>query len=111
MKSEAEVVAECVAWLRERGWIARRNHVGAFQPVSGGSIVRMGETGECDWRFIKAKHGECVLYMEVEFKRPGKKPRPEQLEYLAKRKHQGFRATWADSLEMLQAWYTEAGYE
>lgn len=111
-QTENEVVAECIAWLRERGWVARRQHVGTFQPISGGAPVRMGENGECDWRCFRAAHGKCIEYFEWEAKSPGKKPRPDQLEYIAKRRHQGFNATWADSLEMLQEWYFEvAGYE
>ena len=112
MKSETAVTAECIAWLRERGWIARRQHVGTFQPISGGAPVRMGENGECDWRCMRALPGHCTEMFELEMKASGKKPRKEQYEYLAKRRHQGFNATWVDSLEMLQRWYfDEAGYE
>jgi hypothetical protein len=109
--TENEVTAECIGWLREKGWLCRRQHVGAFQPVSGGAITRMGEEGEADWRCLRAAHGKCIEYFELEFKATGKQPRPKQREYAAKRKHQGFNATWTDSLEKLKAWYSEAGYQ
>ena len=75
--------------------------------MSGGAPVKMGEAGECDWRCMRVSHGEYVQYFELELKAPGKKPRPDQYEYMAKRTHQGFNATWCDSLEMLKAWYAE----
>ena len=108
--TEKEVTAACIGWLRERKWICRRQHVGAFQPVSGGAIVRMGEEGECDWRCFRAKGSGYIEYFELEFKATGEKPRPKQREYMAKRAHQGFEATWADSLESLKDWYRGRGY-
>ena len=110
MQSEREVVHDCIGWLRSQGWICRRQHVGSFQPVSGGAVVRMGEEGECDWRCMRKGGGDCVEYFELEMKAFGKRPRLKQLEYMAKRRHQGLHATWADSLEMLQLWYREAGF-
>ena len=109
-QSEREVVGDCIGWLRSQGWICRRQHVGSFQPVSGGAVVRMGEEGECDWRCMRKRGGDCVEYFELEMKASAKRPRLKQLEYMAKRRHQGLHATWADSLEMLQLWYREAGF-
>lgn len=108
--TEAEVTSECITWLRSLGWICRRQHVGAFQPISGGAVTRMGEEGECDWRCMRAKGGAYIEYFEVEFKATGKEPRPKQREYIAKRTHQGFNATWCDSLEALKRWYKGVGY-
>ena len=105
--NERQVTNDCIEWLRSLGWICRRQHVGTFQPMSGGAPVKMGEAGECDWRCMRVSHGEYVQYFELELKAPGKKPRPDQYEYMAKRTHQGFNATWCDSLEMLKAWYAE----
>ena len=110
MQSEREVVHDCIGWLRSQGWICRRQHVGTFQPVSGGAVVRMGEEGECDWRCMRKQGADCVEYFELEMKASGKKPRAKQLEYMAKRRHQGLHATWADSLDMLRKWYQEAGF-
>lgn len=111
MQSEREVVHDCISWLRREGWICRRQHVGTFQPVSGGAVVRMGEEGECDWRCMRKRGPDCVEYFELEMKASGKRPRVKQVEYMAKRRHQGLHATWADSLEMLRKWYQEAGFE
>lgn len=108
--TEREVTSACIDWLRARGWICRRQHVGAYQPVSGGAIVRMGEEGECDWRCMRAKAGSYIEYFELELKATGAKPRDKQRQYMAKRAHQGFNATWVDSLEALQTWYGEVGY-
>jgi hypothetical protein len=108
--TENEVTAACIGWLRKRGWICRRQHVGSFQPLSGGAIVRMGEEGECDWRCLRARGGAYIEYFELEMKATGKSPRPKQREYIAKRIHQGFNATWVDSLEALKKWYAGVGY-
>jgi hypothetical protein len=97
--SENEVEAEIISWLRAGGWICRRQHVGVFRTMDGRKL-RLGELGECDWRCMKAVDGAKVKYFELECKATGKTPEPEQREYIAKRRHQGFIAIWADSLEM-----------
>lgn len=104
---ERQTTADCIEWLRDRGWICRRQHVGTFQPISGGAPTKMGEQGECDWRCMRAANEKHIEYFELELKATGKKPRPDQFQYMAKRQHQGFKVTWADSLEMLQAWYDQ----
>ena len=106
VQNERETTYKAISWLRSQGWICRRNHVGLFT-TQYGSPIKIGEVGSCDWYCIRASDGKCIQYMEVEFKGSGKKPRKEQREYIAKRTHQGFNATWADSLEMLKAWYEE----
>ena len=105
--TEAQVTNACIGWLRARGWICRRQHVGGYQPISGGPVVRMGERGECDWRCMRVSHDRRIDYFELEMKATGKQPRQEQYEYMAKRTHQGFNATWANSLDMLKLWYME----
>lgn len=89
-----------------KGWICRRNHVGVFQ-TQYGKPIRIGEPGSCDWICIRASDGRKAEYAEIEFKASGKKPRKDQYEYMAKRTHQGFNATWCDSIDMLKAWYAE----
>lgn len=103
--NEKQITNDCIEWLRSKNWICRRQHVGTFKPMSGGAPVTMGENGECDWRCMRAAHGKTVEYFELEMKAPGKKPRPDQLEYMAKRTHQGFNVVWADSLNVLKKWY------
>lgn len=103
--SERQVTNECIEWLRSIGWICRRQHVGTFQPMSGGAPVRMGEAGACDWVCFRALPDRTADYLELELKALGKRPRPDQYEYMAKRTHQGFHATWCDSLDMLKKWY------
>lgn len=105
-KLERETTHEAITWLRSKDWICRRQHSGLFM-TQYGTPIRMGENGECDWRCMRAKVAEYVEYFELEMKRPGEKPEDEQLEYMAKRTYQGFNATWADSIEMLQRWYKD----
>lgn len=104
--TEREVVHECIEWLRGQGWICRRQHVGLFMTQQG-TPIRLGEVGESDWRCIRPKGGNYAEVFELEMKAPGKKPKPEQLEYMAKRRHQGLQATWASSLTMLKDWCRE----
>lgn len=105
--TEAQVTKDCIGWLRARGWICRRQHVGGYQPLSGGPIVRMGEEGECDWRCMRVIKAGNVEYFELEMKATGREPKPHQREYIAKRIHQGFNATWTDSLDKFKLWYME----
>lgn len=104
--NERQVVSDCIKWLRKKGWICRRQNVGLFLTQQG-TPIRLGEVGEPDWRCMRPKGGNYVEYFELEAKRPGKTPGDKQLEYMAKRKYQGFVCTWADSLPMLQAWYRD----
>jgi len=105
-QSENDVEVEIISYLRAQGWICRRQHV--ILPAynkAGVCVGNVGEEGECDWRCMKRAGIGGTLdtqYLEVEVKRPNKKPKKKQPEYLAKRKAQGFIAVWADSLEMFR---------
>jgi len=105
--TEREVTNDCITWLRSMGWTCRRQHVGTFAPVSGGAPITVGTPGECDWVCRKPATATTAYLFELELKATGKKPRKDQHEYMAKRIHQGFLATWADSLEMLKEWYDD----
>lgn len=106
-QSEREVTADCIGWLRSQGWTCRRQHVGTFQPITGGSPVKIGEGGESDWICRKPATPTTAYLFELELKATGKRPRSDQFEYMAKRIHQGFLATWADSLDQLKEWYAD----
>lgn len=92
---EGLVTNECVAWAQSQGWRPDRNHVGTFYTKYGGT-VHIGRNGQPDWRFVK---GNPDRYFECEFKAPGKKPRKDQIEYMAILKHLGIKVFWADSLD------------
>lgn len=103
-QSENDVEAECIGWLRKQGWIVRRQHSGVFY-TRDGRPLKIGETGECDWRAFKGGDARGKLhqqYFELEVKATGKKPSKAQREYILKRLHQGVVAIWADSLDNMQ---------
>lgn len=97
--TENEVEYQIVSWLREQGYIVRRQHVGVYRTLDH-RTVRIGDLGECDWRaFRSLRDGLACEYLEFEAKATGRKPAPKQREYMAKRKHQGIVCICADSLE------------
>ena len=103
-QTENEVEAECIGWLRKQGWIVRRQHSGVFY-TRDGRPLKVGETGECDWRAFKGGDARGILhqqYFELELKATGKKPSKAQRNYMTKRMHQGVLAFWADSLDSMQ---------
>ena len=99
MQSESEVVKECVEYMHRCGWRPKRNHVGTFYTRTG-APVHMGDKGEPDWTFTHPT--QPAIW--VEMKATGKQPRPEQLEFIAKLKHLGYRATWVDSVAGVKEW-------
>lgn len=103
--SENEVERDIIGFLQQQtpAWIIDRNHVGLFFNRIG-TPIKMGRKGQCDWRAMRAGQ-----YFEFEVKAPGEKPKPAQYEYMALREYQGIVVTWADSLEMFERWYREAG--
>jgi hypothetical protein len=103
--TENEVEAGIVRFLRERGWVVDRNHVGGMF-TRDGRPMKIGRNGQCDWRAARDRK-YSPHYLEVEIKATGKKPAPAQREYMALRSHQGILVTWADSLEMFARWYNE----
>ena len=103
-QTENEVEADVVGWLRKRGWIVRRQHVGTFY-TSSGIPISIGETGACDWWGVRAVSHGYAEYIEIEIKATGKRPSKKQGEYMALRKHRGFTCIWADSLEIFEKKY------
>lgn len=103
MQSEAEVVKQCVEYMHKLGWRPKRNHVGTFYTRQGVPI-KIGEKGEPDWLFTHPAHPAIWL----EFKANNGRPKPEQIEFLAKLRHFGYHAEWTNSLcvlkIILQSW-------
>jgi hypothetical protein len=89
--------------LSANGYVNLRMHVGLFRGWHGTSIVRVGEVGMPDWlslcpisgaggpRRVKAIWWEC--------KAPGRKPRPEQLEWLDRHHRCGFTTAWFNQFD------------
>lgn len=100
-RSERDVTANIVNFLRAEGWAMRRKNVGLFYTKDGRG-QRIGTPGEPDWEAIRGGQ-----HFDVEMKAPGRKPEPAQLEYIARFNAIGNVATWADSFEMFEKWYRE----
>jgi hypothetical protein len=108
-QTENEVEDEIVTFLRREGWIVRRQHSGLFY-TRDGRPIKIGEIGECDWRAMRPTDSiRRVEHLEIEVKATGQRPGKAQRQYIAKRRHQGFAACWADSLKMLQTYMREVG--
>ena len=99
-RTENDVECNVMLFLTARGWLLRRKHVGLFYTADRRPQV-IGKRGECDYYAVHPKLG----YVEIEVKRPGGKPGPAQLEWMARMRHFGFRAIWVDGVAALEDWY------
>ena len=118
------VKQQILDFMKAHGWIEKRMHVGTYTPyrmllmleeaLARGAnmkaeiekakhqIIRIGKEGDADWRFEKPIPGDprkAHLCCYVEMKGPGKRPKPEQVEWLARRNATGTPATWADGYD------------
>jgi hypothetical protein len=100
-------------FLQYRGWVVTRNQVGLyvsfreFAAVRAGQgagmkviPVRIGEKGMPDWRaqrIVPKTFKVEQFYFET--KGPGRKPSPEQIEWIRKANAVGFLATWFDDFD------------
>lgn len=87
----------CMEWLRWRGYGVWRQNTGGMVNASG-QHVRFNVSGWPDVLAIKAGHS-----VFVEVKRPGEKPRPEQVEVHAELRHYGATVLVATSTDDLEA--------
>ena len=99
--TETEIRNTCLAWLNTLpGCRFFKRNTGAVTipatETTKARFVRFNETGMVDiWGvFPGGKH------VEIEIKRPGKKPTEEQYRYLAEMLTCGCIVYWADSIEM-----------
>ena len=108
---EKEVQTDVLKWLNECGFIwAWRRNVGAMpMPQRGGSPrwVSFGQKGMSDVEgvIILTLPGDdypLAVHLEVEVKRPGQKPTPHQMAWLAAHATAGSVAVWADSVPVLE---------
>ena len=100
----------CKAWRQNTGVKAYKDRQGRKR------LVKYGVTGQSDVTGLI--HG---IRLEVEVKRPGKKPTSDQDDWLVMIQQQGGISTWADSLEKLVAfmkneyqvrgWHWRKGFE
>jgi len=99
---ESRVQARILEYLARRGWRSHKLHAGRFKTLDG-RIFWGEEEGTPDRIFVRAWPRAGVLYLEL--KATGETPSALQADKLAKLRAQGFHATWADSIESLDAWY------
>ncbi len=115
------VEAQIVGFLRLRRWIVKRQHVGKHVPL--GFLLRMlergritkadvfravvdvGEKHAADWRAERSAGGGLMQVLYVEVKAPGRKPSPEQADWIERVRLTGALATWSDSIDDFESWY------
>ena len=112
--TEAQVTDQCIEMLEWGGWLCKRQHVGTFQSVGGGKRhVSMGERGDPDYevsrRYDPSTVGVNIQKFYIEFKAPGKKPRPDQLAMHALLSSLGFEVCVCHGIDELRAWMGERG--
>lgn len=81
--------------LCRRGHIVHRTNSGVFYTRTG-QPVRIGVPGMSDLQGHRNPDGRC-FYLEI--KKPGEKPRENQLRFLDAMRSTGAIAGWADSVE------------
>lgn len=92
---ERDVQRLIVDYCKAHSIFVQRRNVAGVQKLSGNRYVQLGKRGQADlWGILRGVHWEC------EVKRPGEKPKPDQVEWLTDCAQAGARAFWADSLEM-----------
>ena len=110
---EQDVQADIFTLLSYRGFRIFRRNTGAMtidaDPEHGkrGRYIKFSETGAAD---LTGRHKTTGRTIEVECKRPGEKPSPEQYAWLDLAKVDGCIAFWADSVPMCDAKLREYGY-
>jgi hypothetical protein len=105
---ERDVAAPMIDFLRVMGANPKRKNVGKFKlaytskktGIAKFRWVCFGDPGECDWQWIvpdgSGRHGE------MEAKRPGEWPTPEQINYMIYMNSLGCIAFWADDLDQVR---------
>lgn len=102
--TENNVEAGATDFWEVTGWTVLRNHVGVFRSLDGHRVIRLGTAGMTDYLALKPCGGR-VLAVWTEIKRPGEKPRADQLEWMAARRNEGFEAQWFDDAAVLAKWF------
>ncbi len=119
---ENVVEGQIKSFLEARGWLCIRRQVGTFaalgillatldkgQPITREllyrNLVRIGQKGDADWIAVRRKavqEGQVFNpalcdFLFWEAKAPGKKPGPDQLDFIRRMTAAGFEAKWFDS--------------
>lgn len=94
MEPETILQNKILAALNARGHYARNHTVGQFY-TKYGAVIHVGTHGESDIDGHR-KDGRAI-YLEVKI--PGKRPRPDQLQFLEAMRNSGAIAGWCTSVE------------
>jgi hypothetical protein len=99
---ERDTVGPALAWLKLAGARVHRRNVGSFKQEYKGKThyVQFNETGMCDYWFILPDGSG--RHVEMEWKRPGGWPRPEQILWMLAINSEGGIAFWARDLKTVQ---------
>jgi len=105
MKSEARIQQDLYIWFWNNYPQYRKlfHHIYSNPPngIQGAQLRSMGLIkGYPDMCLNVAKNGFHGLYLEL--KRPGEKPRPEQLEIMELLRVQGYFVAWSDNIEEMK---------
>jgi len=116
---ENQLEGQVLGFLRARGWTVIRNHVGRYVPLYvvmqaqeanqvirvntlGGRIVTIGKKGQSDYTATRPRpelgYG-MQQQIHIELKAPGKRPTPEQLEWMRQKNATGEPAEWFDEFQ------------
>lgn len=91
---ESKIQRAIVVRLDRLGVRLFRRNVGAMADKAG-NFVRFAAAGQADlWGCLPASHG--ARHVEIEVKRPGNKPTPNQFAWLREMTARGCVAYWAD---------------
>lgn len=123
---ENQVEAQIVDFLRAKGWHVTRQQVGTYVPYrvlaearSGKTPnvipIRIGEKGMCDWKASRALFRDAIYdaakvlvsryEFEFEVKAPGRRPNPDQLEYIRRAIALKRNAFWWSSYDAFREAY------
>ena len=94
MNPETKIQNAAIDALNRRGCRVFNHTVGTFFTPDG-QRIKIGNHGEADVWGV-APGGRAIF---LEFKVPGKKPRPDQLQFLKVMKDMGAIADWCTSVE------------
>lgn len=95
--TERDVTKQCIDLLRLEGWYCIRLESELVTGPSG-KPKRLGETGQPDWLIIRSV--SPLPWLEgffLEFKAPGRKPRPSQRAWHERMQRDGYTVACVDS--------------
>ena len=101
-KTESQHQAALIKWFwntyKEYRGLLYHNFNNPRNKIQGAQLVAMGLIkGNPDLTLAVSKKGFGALYLEL--KKPGEKPRPEQLKQMERLKNAGNLVKWADNAE------------